>query len=165
MQREPNRLVKKSFHELFHIWRTKSSISLASIFERCKRSKMAVPPCTARKVEKNSVSPNRAPQHEPAGAAAAAEELERIAAWLRGRRLEVPAAIFLEMNLPLTAFTHTATLLFQPLLTPLFGTERIERLSGLLADRSAVRRLIELLDRPEGDASNGLPACCERGSA
>ena len=74
--------------------------------------------------------------------------LDQIAGMLIRRQLALPAKIFLEMHLPLTALAHTSTLLFQPLLTPLFGLEKIEKFSALLANRQNVEYLIRRLDEP-----------------
>ena len=59
------------------------------------------------------------------------------------RRLEVPALLFLEMHLPLVTIAHTGSLLFSPLLTPVFGAERVHNLSELLAERQNIEALIE----------------------
>ena len=72
--------------------------------------------------------------------------LEQLAQGIVARKLEVPACIFLEMHLPLTALLHTSTLLFQPLLSPLFGAERLTMLSRILAERKNVERLLQRIN-------------------
>jgi len=64
------------------------------------------------------------------------------ARWIVARRLQVPALLFLEMNIPLTTVFHTALLAAEPLGTPLFGAERIEPLKNLLSDRKNIMNLV-----------------------
>lgn len=70
---------------------------------------------------------------------------DEVVQWIRRRRLELPARIFLEMHLPLLTVVHTAAIFFQPLLSPVFGAERVERLATVLSDRKEVERILEQL--------------------
>lgn len=60
--------------------------------------------------------------------------------------LEVPAALFLEMHLPLVSIFHSTALMLTPLATPFFGAEKITAWSELLADRSAIELLIKQIE-------------------
>ncbi len=71
------------------------------------------------------------------------ELIDWAAAKICAKRLELPATIFLEMHLPVSGLLHSAALLGQPILSPLFGLERFERLVALVGDRQQLRRLIE----------------------
>ncbi|MFN8390013.1 MAG: hypothetical protein U0136_06960 [Bdellovibrionota bacterium] len=71
-----------------------------------------------------------------------AELIHRLAEGIVVRRLELPATLFLEMHLPVTTLIHASTLLLEPLVSPLFGAERVHTFSQLLAERKNVERLI-----------------------
>lgn len=80
------------------------------------------------------------PERDPA-------EVEALIEWaaqkITERKLELPATLFLEMHLPVAGLLHSAVLLGQPMLSPLFGVERIDRLAALVSDRQSLRRLLE----------------------
>ncbi len=78
-----------------------------------------------------------------AGRADVEELIEWAAEKICAKRLELPATIFLEMHLPVSGLLHSAALLGQPVLSPLFGVERFERLQALMGDRQQLRRLID----------------------
>ena len=60
--------------------------------------------------------------------------------------LEVPAALFLEMHLPLVTLFHTTALMLSPLASPIFGAEKITAWSNLLTDRSSIELLIKQIE-------------------
>jgi len=64
-------------------------------------------------------------------------------------RLQVPALFFLEIHKPLTTLAHTGSLFLQPLLSPVFGAERIESLNNVLAERKNIDNLIRLIESRE----------------
>jgi hypothetical protein len=68
--------------------------------------------------------------------------IESAARWIVSRRLETPALIFLEMNIPIVPLFHTALLAVEPIGAPLFGTERIAPLKDLLSERENIRELM-----------------------
>lgn len=82
--------------------------------------------------------------------------LDAAAAAVVERRLEVPAVLFLEMNRPLSFVASQALIVFAPLLGPLFGPERLERLTALLEDRENVDRLLDRIEAG-GAARRGGP--------
>ncbi|BAO43977.1 hypothetical protein TBH_C1048 [Thiolapillus brandeum] len=51
----PNRMLKKSFHGLFQLKKTKMRFCLSSIFNDLKSLKMAAHPCAAFRLPKNGV--------------------------------------------------------------------------------------------------------------
>ena len=59
---------------------------------------------------------------------------------------EAPVCFFLQAHLPFTTIAHTVGLLFQPIATPLFGTERVELMQLILSERKNVERLEELIE-------------------
>ena len=71
------------------------------------------------------------------------ELIEWAAEQITTRRLELPATLFLELHLPVAGLLHSFVLAGQPVLSPLFGIERLERLALLLADRKTLRQLID----------------------
>ena len=75
--------------------------------------------------------------------------IERIAARIRELGLEVPATIFLELHLPVASLLHTSVLFAQPMVTPLFGFERVQGLVELFSDRKNIEQLIERLTAKE----------------
>jgi hypothetical protein len=74
------------------------------------------------------------------------ERLNKIAQKVVELRLESPVNFFLEIHIPITTLLHTTTLMFQPMASPLFGTERISTLEQILADKKNISRLIELIE-------------------
>jgi hypothetical protein len=81
--------------------------------------------------------------------------LDEAAAMVARRRLEVPAALFLEMYRPLTFVASQALIVFTPLLGPLFGPERLMQLAQLLEDRGNVDRLLERLETASREGRDG----------
>ena len=72
--------------------------------------------------------------------------LDGIAEKAKRLKLEAPLTFFLEAHLPFTTLFHTAGLLFQPVASPLFGAELIDRLQRLFAERHNVEELMRRLE-------------------
>src|ERR1041385_6276081 len=72
--------------------------------------------------------------------------LDRIAEQVVRRRLEMPAALFLEMHRPLRFFASQGLLLASPLLGAFFGMEEIYKFSRLVDDPATVDRLMERIE-------------------
>src|ERR1051326_8421824 len=76
--------------------------------------------------------------------------LDRIAEQVVRRRLEMPAALFLEMHRPLRFFAGQGLLLASPLLGAFFGLEEIYKFSRLVEDPGTVDRLLERIEEKTG---------------
>lgn len=74
--------------------------------------------------------------------------VQSIATKIKQSKLEAPALVFLQMHLPALSLFHTSALLFEPLLTPFFGLEKLNDYKNLLADRENIKHLIELIETP-----------------
>lgn len=72
--------------------------------------------------------------------------LEKAAAEIRRRKLEIPAILLLESSKPLTFFFGTSAIMFAPFLVPFFGFDSVNDYSILFKDRENVERLIRLLE-------------------
>ena len=74
------------------------------------------------------------------------EILERVAREVTRRRLEVPAALALEMHRPVTFLGSQALVVFTPMLAPVFGLANLQKLTKLLEDRENLDRLLDRID-------------------
>jgi hypothetical protein len=78
------------------------------------------------------------------------QETERLLATLeeqiRRRKLEVPAMVMLEMNMPISRILGNAMIVFTPFVAPFVGVENVHNYSRLLMERKNVERLIERLE-------------------
>ena len=72
--------------------------------------------------------------------------LDRIAEQIVRRRLEMPAAMFLEMHRPMRFFAGQGLLLASPLLGALFGLDEVYKLSRMVEDPATVDRLLERIE-------------------
>lgn len=63
--------------------------------------------------------------------------------------LAVPALFLLEAHKPLTSILHASTLMLEPVLTPIFGLQRIQPLEQILADRENIDLLILFIEQYE----------------
>jgi hypothetical protein len=77
-----------------------------------------------------------------------AELLREAAEFIRRRRLETPAVLFLEMHRPLAGLAGLGMPLAQPYLLALFGWKRGVALARLLADPAALDELLALIETP-----------------
>ncbi len=83
--------------------------------------------------------------------------LDKIVTGIRKWRMEVPAVLFLESNLPLNTLAGQGLIAFSPFVAPLLagGLGDVQRLSQLLSKPENMRRLIDLLsDNPGEKAAN-----------
>ena len=72
--------------------------------------------------------------------------LDRAAAEVARRRLEVPAVFALEMHRPMVFLGSQALAVFTPFLAPAFGLESLQKLYGLMEDRDNLDRLIHRIE-------------------
>lgn len=79
--------------------------------------------------------------------------IERLVRWVERKRLQVPAAMLLEMHRPLLPVAWWAAMLFGGVVAPLFGPDYYERIEAL-RDTAALDRVLARLEataREEGD--------------
>ncbi len=76
--------------------------------------------------------------------------IERLAQAVHGRRMTVPAILFLETHKPLTSLFHTAAVMSLPMMLPLFGAKARE-LPAFLQSRDNVERLIRRIEELAGE--------------
>jgi hypothetical protein len=72
--------------------------------------------------------------------------LDRAAREVVRRRLETPVTLALEMHRPLGFFGHQGMVFLQPMLAPVVGWEKLERVIQLLADPKNVDRFFDRLE-------------------
>jgi hypothetical protein len=72
--------------------------------------------------------------------------LDRIADQIVRRRLQMPAALFLEMHRPLRFFAGQGLLFASPLLGAFFGLDQIYKFSRLVEDPATVDRLLQRIE-------------------
>lgn len=72
--------------------------------------------------------------------------MDKVATMIERRGLETPALLFLEMHRPLFNVTSQATIVFTPLLGPMFGLERVQGFGRLIGDREGMDMLIDRLE-------------------
>ncbi len=73
--------------------------------------------------------------------------LEDFAAAVAKRGLQTPVIFGLEMHRPLAFTASQSIVVLGPMLAPLLGIERLERVSRLLQEPGIVDRLIEAIDQ------------------
>ncbi len=83
--------------------------------------------------------------------------LEEVSAFVRSRRLEIPAVWLLEIHLPLCNVLYHGWLFCLPAVSPFIGKGQAERVSRVLSERANVETLIEML---RGDVSAPPTAGC-----
>lgn len=74
------------------------------------------------------------------------EVIESLAKKIAGRRLEMPAVLFLDMHKPLSFIASQSLLVAMPFLAPVFGAQSISDLSKLLAERDNIETLIRRIE-------------------
>ncbi|MBM4035751.1 MAG: hypothetical protein FJ291_28765 [Planctomycetes bacterium] len=74
---------------------------------------------------------------------------EAVIRWIERKRLQAPAALFLEMHRPLMPLAWTAAMLASPILAPFLGPDYYERIKAL-RDPAVVDRLIKRLEASRG---------------
>jgi hypothetical protein len=73
------------------------------------------------------------------------QKIESYVNFIKSRRLELPARLILESHLPLAGLMENMGHLAMPLLAPLLGSERMNRVLDLLRDRRSMEKLVSLL--------------------
>jgi len=79
--------------------------------------------------------------------------------WIKNKKLEAPATLFLEMNRPLMPLAHPAAVMFGAFVAPFFGPDYYDKIEALrdpamldkLLDRLADRKTPAPNDHPEED--------------
>ncbi|SET13797.1 hypothetical protein [Anaerobranca gottschalkii] len=74
------------------------------------------------------------------------ELIERIAAWIAKKELQVPAVLYLEIHKPLAGVASAFISFLAPGLDWILGEKRMEDLANLLQDRREVERLIARIE-------------------
>jgi len=74
------------------------------------------------------------------------EIIDSIASKIVGRRLEMPAVLFLDMHKPLSWIASQGMLVAMPFLGMIFGAQSIADLSKILAQRENIEALIARIE-------------------
>ncbi len=72
--------------------------------------------------------------------------LRKATAFIRGKRMEMPAVLALEMHKPLAGYAGNMAIAFAPFLGPVFGPDGYREYSRLLQNRHNVERLIRMIE-------------------
>ena len=73
--------------------------------------------------------------------------------WIKKKKLETPATLFLEMHRPLMPLAHPAAVMLGAFVAPLFGPDYYEKIEALRDPKVLDKLLARLADRnPEGDS-------------
>ena len=92
------------------------------------------------------------PPHEPEISNEERDRLlDRAAREVVRRRLETPVTLALEMHRPLGFFGHQGMVFLQPMLAPVVGWEKLDRVIQLLADPKNVDRFFDRLEQATRD--------------
>lgn len=85
--------------------------------------------------------------------------LDVIARQIVGRRLETPAAMFLEMHKPLSYLASQGLVVAMPMLGPFVGHQNVADYSKILSDSANVERLIQRIEElaAERDEAESKP--------
>jgi hypothetical protein len=88
------------------------------------------------------------PKHEPEISIEERDRLlERAAREVVRRRWETPITVWLEMHRPLGFFGHQGMVFLQPMLAPIVGWQKIDRVTQLFADPKNVDRFFDCLEQ------------------
>jgi acyl-CoA reductase-like NAD-dependent aldehyde dehydrogenase len=85
--------------------------------------------------------------------------LDKAAAEIRKRKLNVPAILMLEMHKPLAYISANAAVATAPFLVPLFGFNAVNDYSRLLQKRENIEALIKRLEAPIPPALSTEDSC------
>ena len=77
------------------------------------------------------------------------EIIEKLARAIKGRRLESPAALFLELNRRIGFLMSQAAFFARPFLSFFLPAEDVEAAAEVLADRDAFEQLLDRLGEPD----------------
>jgi len=75
--------------------------------------------------------------------------------WIKAKRLETPATLFLEMHRPLMPLAWPAAVMCGTFLAPFFGPDYYEKIEAL-RDPAALDRLLERLAARDGEGGSGI---------
>ncbi len=67
--------------------------------------------------------------------------------WIKKKKLETPATLFLEMHRPLMPLAHPVAILVGPFIAPFFGPEYYDRIKSLSDPKTLDRLLARISDR------------------
>lgn len=80
------------------------------------------------------------------------ELIEKLACAIAARRLQAPAALFLELNRPLGFLVSQVTLFARPFLSFFLSPEEVSAAAEVLADPAAFDQLLDCLNKTEEPA-------------
>lgn len=75
--------------------------------------------------------------------------IEKAAAEIRKRKLNLPAMMFFEMHKPLSYVSSQAAIVFSPFLVPFVGFDFVNDYSRLFAKKENVEKLLQRLEEDE----------------
>ena len=75
--------------------------------------------------------------------------------WIKAKRLETPATLFLEMHRPLMPLAWPAAVMCGTFLAPFFGPDYYDKIEAL-RDPAALDRLLERLAARDAEGGNGI---------
>jgi len=75
--------------------------------------------------------------------------------WIKAKRLETPATLFLEMHRPLMPLAWPAAVMCGTFLAPFFGPDYYDKIEAL-RDPAALDRLLERLAARDGEGGSGI---------
>ena len=79
--------------------------------------------------------------------------IEKLARAIRGRRLESPAALFLELNRPIGFLMSQAAFFARPFLSFFLPPGEVEAAAEVLADRDAFEQLLDRLGQSSEEST------------
>jgi hypothetical protein len=97
-------------------------------------------------------------EQDPNKLAEVAESLsivDPLVKWIKAKRLETPATLFLEMHRPLMPLAWPAAVMCGTFLAPFFGPDYYEKIEAL-RDPAALDRLLARLAARDGEGGNGI---------
>lgn len=97
-------------------------------------------------------------EQDPSKLAEVAEALsivDPLVKWIKAKRLETPATLFLEMHRPLMPLAWPAAVMCGTFLAPFFGPDYYDKIEAL-RDPGALDRLLERLAARDGEGEDGI---------
>lgn len=76
--------------------------------------------------------------------------------WIKKKKLEAPAALFLEMHRPLMPLAHPAAIMFGTFVAPFFGPDYYDKIEAL-RDPAILDKVLDRLTDRKGSESNETP--------
>ena len=82
--------------------------------------------------------------------------IDKAAAEIKRRRLEVPAVLLFEMHKPLSYIGSQAAIVFSPFLVPFLGFDAVNNYSRLFSRRDSIEKLLRRIeDKSPKEPSSG----------